>query len=161
VWAGEDVVMPEWTSLHPCLEQKGLSFKVWYLWLFLTIKSCICLNHPSTQSNDAICFYIGVVYCTSVYPVRGTPPLMLFLFPLLMGVFSFPIWGSKDRGCCMLYRLLSPLRQRSPTFFEPRTGSVSEIIFTDRQYKWRHKYDVIQLYEGHKVPKLQLIITPN
>jgi len=25
--------------------------------------------------------------------------------------------------------------QWSPTFFEPRTGSVSEIIFTDRQYK--------------------------
>jgi len=55
----------------------------------------------------------------------------------------------------------SPLEQRSPTFFEPRTGSVSEIIFTDRQYKLRNKYDVMQLYEGHKVPKLQLIITPN
>jgi len=58
-------------------------------------------------------------------------------------------------------RLRRHVYQRSPTFFEPRTGSVSEIVFTDRQYKWRNKYDVIQLYEGHKVPKQQLIITPN
>jgi len=29
----------------------------------------------------------------------------------------------------------SAVDQRSLTFFEPRTGSVSEIIFTDRQYK--------------------------
>ncbi len=57
------------------------------------------------------------IYCISVHPGRGFPPLLLFrrflvFFSLLKGEFGEffpdPNQGSKDRGCCMLYRLYSP-----------------------------------------------------
>ena len=47
------------------------------------------------------------IYCMSVCPGRGIPssvslPEVSFIFPSLFGSFSL---GSKDRGCCILYRL--------------------------------------------------------
>ena len=96
----------------------------------------ICIRYTVTSMQFVNCDYVVLfctfdIYCMSVRPGRGIPPLWLFLrflpflffFPVkrfffsICEVFPHSDRGSKDRGCRSLYRLQSPLRQSDCDFW--------------------------------------------